>query len=122
MSNKTFIEKLIAAACVLAAASGCGRSPSRTAPTVMRLVDQLKPESIAGGSSTQRDLPRTEWRFDAPSKDKWDAGPGVAGLAVRDGHLAGRTTSAFPLIHVQRTSGLDNQDIVHAIELRMRVS
>ena len=55
-------------------------------------------------------------------KDKWDALAGVSGLAVKDGKLSGRASTAFPLIHVQRTSGLDNQDIVHAIEFRMRVS
>src|SRR5262249_10306187 len=114
-------RKLVVAMGVFAAVSGCGRAPSRSA-TVIRLVDQVKPEAITGGTTAHAEIPRTEWRFDAPAKDKWDSGPGVTGLAVRDGRLTGRTTSAFPVLHVQRTSGLDNLDVVHAIELRMRVS
>src|SRR5436309_2947007 len=97
-------RRFVAAVGALALASACGRSASRSTPTVVRLVDVLKPESITGAAATHRDIPRTEWRFDAPGRDKWDAGPGVTGLAVRDGHLTGKTTSAFPLIHVQRTT------------------
>ena len=106
----------------IAGACACSQSRSQSAPMVIRLVDEFKPEAISGGGAPHRDIPRTEWKFDPPGRDKWEAGPGVTGLAVRDGHLSGRTTSAFPLLHVQRTTGLDNQDIVHAIEIRMRVS
>jgi hypothetical protein len=79
-------------------------------------------ETIAGGGAPHRDIPRTEWRFDQELKEKWDALAGVTGLSVHDGRLSGKTSTTFPVIHVQRTSGLDNQDIVHAIEIRMRVS
>src|SRR5688572_19676134 len=110
------------AACAIAVACSSGPRPA-AAPAAIRLVDEFKPANISGGSSApRREIPRTEWRFDQPIKDKWEAGAGVTGLAVRDGTLSGRTTTTFPLIHVQRTSGLDNHDIVHAIEIRMRVS
>ena len=122
MSNN-LCQKLIAAACVATVAVACGRSTTSRASAPIRLVDELKPESITGGGgAAHREIPRTEWRFDTPGKDKWDNGPGVTGLVVRDGKLTGRTTSTFPVLHVQRTTGLDNQDIVHAIELKMRVS
>src|SRR5262245_31526213 len=112
---------LIAAA--FAAAAACNaRQATTAAPAVIRLVDEIKKETIAGGGAPHRDIPRTEWRFDQPVKDKWDAAAGVTGLAVKDGKLSGRASTTFPVIHVQRTSGLDNQDIVHAIEFRMRVS
>ena len=112
---------LIAAA--IAGAAACNARPSTTStPAAIRLVDEVKKETIAGGGAPHRDIPRTEWRFDQPMKEKWDAFAGVTGLSVREGRLSGRTSTAFPVIHVQRTSGLDSQDIVHAIEIRMRVS
>jgi len=106
-----------------AIAGACSTGPrSASSPAAIRLVDEFKAANISGGGAAHRDIPRTEWRFDQPSKDRWEAGAGVTGLAVRDGTMSGRTSTTFPLIHVKRTSGLDNQDIVHAIEIRMRVS
>ena len=52
----------------------------------------------------------------------WAAGPGVAGAAVRNGLLAGRSTDGFPVLHIQRKTGLDNLDLLHAVEVRMKVS
>jgi arylsulfatase A-like enzyme len=107
----------------IAGAAACNaRQSSTSTPAAIRLVDEVKKETIAGGGAPHRDIPRTEWRFDQPVKEKWDALAGVAGLAVKDGTLSGRTSTTFPVIHVQQTKGLDNQDILHAIELRMRVS
>ena len=86
---------------------------------------------------------RTEWRFDGPAPSLppppppgaparppapfpatrgWEAGPGVSGLAIRDGMLVGRSTTDFPILHVERTAGLDNADQLHAVEVRLRVS
>jgi arylsulfatase A-like enzyme len=117
------------------ATPGCSRL-SRSAPetaAAIRLVDVFKPEFVSGGSGTSaRAIPRTEWRFDgaAPAPPLkaftqtrgWEAGPGVAGLTVRGGRLVGRSTDDLPLLHVERTTGLDNHDQLHAIEVRMRVS
>lgn len=124
MSHRLFTPRLFTSLTVAVAASGaCGRSPSQAAaPQPIRLVDVFKPEAVSGGGAPHRDIPRVEWRFDAPGRDKWEAGPGVTGLTVREGRLTGRTASTFPVLHVQRTTGLDNQDVVHAIEIRMRVS
>ncbi|HEY6547509.1 MAG TPA: sulfatase, partial [Vicinamibacteria bacterium] len=52
----------------------------------------------------------------------FEAGPGVTGLAVRDGLLVGRSTTDNPILHVERTAGLDNADQLHAVVVRMRVS
>src|SRR5206468_5873831 len=90
----------------VAASGACARSRPQSAASPIRLVDEFKPEAISGGGAAHRDIPRTEWRFDAPGRDKWEAGPGVTGLAIRDGRLTGRTSAAFPLVHVQRTTGL----------------
>lgn len=103
-------------------------------PVAIRLVDEFKPENVEGIPQAAVVRPqRTEWRFDgsAPSPSDepgsatlgWQAGPGVADLQVRDGRLVGRTTSDWPIIHMERTSGLDDPDhIYYAIEIRMRVS
>ena len=117
-SHRPFTFLLIA----LAASGACGRSRSQSAALPIRLVDVFKPEAISGGGAAHGEIPRTEWKFDGSSRDTWDAGPGVTGLTVREGRLTGRTSSTFPMLHVKRSTGLDSQDVVHAIEIRMRVS
>jgi arylsulfatase A-like enzyme len=117
------------------ALSGCVQSPRApaTAPQGVRLVDLFKPEVLSGApAESQRQIPRTEWRFDgdppappprtAPATRGWVAGPGVAGLALATGRLTGRSTSDFPVVHFARTSGFDSLDLVHAVEIRMRTS
>ncbi len=76
--------------------------------------------------------PRAEWRFDevdvrhrppgplARNTRGWEAGPGVAELAVREGRLVGRSTTDAPIIHLERTSGFEVADALHGIEIRMR--
>jgi arylsulfatase A-like enzyme len=46
----------------------------------------------------------------------------VSDLAVRDGMLVGRTTTDFPIVRIERTTGLENPDQLHAVEVRLRVS
>ena len=43
-------------------------------------------------------------------------------LTIRDGRLTGRSTTDFPVVHFERTTGFDNPDLVHAVEIRMRAS
>jgi arylsulfatase A-like enzyme len=125
-----------------ATAAACGRPAQPTA--AVRLIDAFDAKLVEGspaqaGGQTVR---RTEWRFDGPAPSPpprpaagpspspapfpatrgWEAGPGVAGLAIRDGKLLGRTTSEFPILHVERTTGLENADQVQAVEVRLRVS
>ncbi len=99
----------------------------------MRFVDLYKPEMLHGSApASAKPAKRTEWRFDgeppAPAPKEfvetrgWQAGLGVSGLAIRDGRLTGRTTSAFPVLMIERTQDLDNRDQFHAIEIRMKVS
>ncbi len=92
----------------------CSRSQAER-PT--RLVDLYKPEVVAVKGEAPPARPRTEWRFDgAPPEGKaaegkpgrlaatrgWEAGPGIDGLAVREGRLAGKATSTTPILHVER--------------------
>ncbi|HLE70010.1 MAG TPA: sulfatase, partial [Vicinamibacteria bacterium] len=65
----------------------------------------------------------TEWRFDDPqAAGQWKAGVGVEGLRSREGRLTGRSTAKVPIVHVERSSGLDEEDILHEVVVRARAS
>ena len=97
----------------------CSTPPPDT--PVIRLVDVFDEATVDGISTEGAELPRTEWRFDG-GDHSWKAGPGVAGLTVREGRLVGRATTDVPIVHVERTSGLENPDTLHAVVVRLRVS
>ena len=116
----------------MAALPACSRETPEAGRAV-RLVDLFKPESVSGGApKSERELPRIEWRFDgpapAPAPKEFaetrgvQAGPNLQGLAIRDGHLTGKSTTDAPLIRLARTRNLDNRDQFHALEIRLRVS
>ena len=109
--------------------AGCGGQASDGSVAVrIASVFEDDPEGVPVERSAP--LPRVEWRFDTPEGQKsersatrgWKAAQGVSGLTVREGRLTGRTTSAVPVIHVERSAGPFDADPLHAIELRMRVS
>ena len=108
------------------------RGPS-SEPVAIRLVDEFESAAIEGTPKEPVELPPpTAWRFDGASLATptgkatamfgWRAGPGVASLTVRDGRLVGRATTDFPIVHVERTSGLDDANVLQAVEVRLRVS
>ena len=104
--------------------AGCGGNPSEA--VTIRLLDEFPSAAVEGGSTDSvPSPPPTEWRFDGSAselKQQWKAGPGVSGLSVRDGFLRARSTTDLPILHVERTSGLENGDVLHAVEVRMRAS
>ena len=117
-------------ACPLLAAA-CGGAPDP--PAAIRLVDLYDPALVEGSAGGEKTPPaRTEWRFDAPPSslppDKlaathgWEAGPGIADLAVREGRLTGRTTRELSVLHLGRTPDPTHRDTLHAIEVRMRAT
>ena len=107
--------------------TGCGHADNAA---VLRLVDLFTedmvrntPTKIVRGGETDA------WNFAEPPEAPrasptlgWKAGAGVSGLRVRDGRLTGRTTTATPILYLERTAGLDNADVLHAIEVRARAS
>ena len=127
MTVKSRFFYILVSAGVLA---GCGGASSE--PPAIRLVDRFKPAMVEGQEEVpRRELPRTEWRFDGSTEKPkrkysgtygWQAGHGIAGLTVREGRLRGRSTQDFPVVHVERTSGVDDADLLHSIEVRLRVS
>jgi arylsulfatase A-like enzyme len=124
MRTRVSGHRIALAAVVLAAAvTGCTRRDEPSAAGAIRLVDTFQPAFVRGKSDKlARTLRKTEWRFDGAQPNPWVAGPGVAALTVRDGRLSGRASADFPILHLERKTGLDNLDLLHAVEIRMRVS
>ena len=118
----------------LCLAIGC-TAPPKPAPATVRLTDLYKPELVSARVAPSPPPPRTEWRFDGPAPAAapgetpkspatrgWESFNGVTALAIRDGKLVGRTTDDMPLVHLERTTGVDDADPVEAVEVRMRLS
>ncbi len=99
----------------------------------IRLVDEFAPELVADAPLEIRQAPSLDaWDFTASPPAEagsgpgptlgWRAADGVAGLTVREGKLSARSTSDWPLLMVQRAQGLDDADLIHSLEIRMRTS
>lgn len=99
------------------AASACSSPPI---DTTVRLVDLFESAVVEGAASVPSPRP-IEWRFDG-AEHGFQAGPGVTGLRVFEGRLTARATSDVPIVHVERTSGLEEPDTLHAVEIRLRAS
>lgn len=94
-----------------------------TPPLAVSLVDRFRPQQIEGRRPPQAPPPPTEWRFaNLATGRAWAAGPGVDGLAVRDGVLVGRATTGQPVVELTAPAPLGGGDVLHAIEVRMRAS
>jgi arylsulfatase A-like enzyme len=92
-------------------------------------VDGFRPEQVLGRAPVAPPSPsRLEWRFQAPAAGDrgpgpgFEAGPGIAGLEVRDGRLQGRTTTTLPLLHLTGKPGHDLGDVLEEVQIRLRVS
>jgi arylsulfatase len=114
-------------------AASCNASSPDSSSLPIRLVDQFKPEVVKGAPpATSKERPKIEWRFDGaapvPAPPEFaatrgfEASRGIEGLALRDGQLAGRSTTDAPILRVTRTAQPDSQDQFHALEITMRVS
>jgi len=112
---------------LMALVFACGGEPEAVS---IRLIDAFDAATVGGTPATVAPE-RTEWRFDGegsvPRPERNDATMGwmalddVSGLAVRDGLLTG-TTGATPVLLGHSPEGLDSDDLLYAIEVRMRVS
>lgn len=101
-------------------------------PVTVRLTDLYKPEVVENPTPPAAVPVRLEWRFDgpppSPAPDEhpatrgWEVLHGVSGLAIRQGRLAGRSTDDLPVLHFERTRDLDDDDLVHEVQVRMRAS
>jgi choline-sulfatase len=95
--------------------------PVPAGPSVVRLVDLYRADAVEGRVPPQGAAPRLEWRFAAGEPLRWRAGVGVADLAVNGDRLWGRATAAVPILVVDLPA-LSESDLVHEVQVRMRVS
>ncbi|MEE9255331.1 MAG: sulfatase-like hydrolase/transferase, partial [Pseudomonadales bacterium] len=107
---------------LLCSLAACGGAISDQ--PVIRLVDVFADANVEGSATPTATIPRTEWTFTAPTESNagWKSVTGVSGLAVRDGKLTGRATTALPVVHVQRTGDLGGHDVLHEVVVRVRAS
>ena len=110
--------------------AGCGNdSAGRVA---IRLVDEFRPEMVDGAPARVNAPASVAWNFGEPAGQGsprastgpslgWKAGHGVAGLSIRDGRLVGRATNDSPIIYVEQQEPGEGRDLLHSIELRLRV-
>ncbi len=109
---------------LFAALASCGGGGASRAGGTTRLVDVFTPAMVSG--TKERAAPPSEpieWRFDREgAAAAFDAGLGVADLGVRGGVLAGRSTTDVPLVRATRATGLDENDLLHEVRVRARMS
>jgi len=123
------MKKSFSSLLALGLLAACTGRPGPSAVTI-RLAELYKPEMVEGAATGSAEaLPRTEVRFDAPAsaadklaKPGWKAGPGIAGLAIKDGLLSGQTTEDIAILDLERSSGLEDRDVIDSVEVRARVS
>ncbi len=106
-----------------AALASCGDSSDVTS---LRLADIYDEGEIEGELSKPRsELPRTEWTFDSSTEksltDDW-ASYQVSRLRVSDGKLIGKASTDFPILHAVRNSDVDDRDVLHSIEVKLKAS
>lgn len=128
--------------------SACLPMADRTIePATVRLVDAF-PEARIQGDGLVSEMPTpTVWSFgeaeavtdgadtDGAETDKavsaglavdgtqgWEPVLDMGGLVVEDGRLRGRSTGEFPVLHVELPEPPAEDDLVYALEIRVRVS
>lgn len=113
----------------------CGSAPD---PVAIPLIDLFATASVDG--TVQVDpIDRTEWRFDgegtvAPPETVddeesealsetfgWEAYNDIEGFTVQEGRLVG-VAGELPLLHATRPTTLDENGLLHSVEITMRVS
>ena len=118
----------ISVALFLCGLYGC--APTRE-PVAIRLVDVFDSSHVEGTSTPVSTPGPTEFRFDGegslPTPEEhvgtygfW-AIHGVSGLRVEEGLLVG-TSSERPILAARVNAELDPDDLLHAVEVRMRAS
>ena len=126
----------------------CGTPPE---PIALPLIDMFDAATVEGTVEIEP-IARTEWRFDgegtvelpqdpddaddgddgddAHATDDtddlvdtfgWEAFNDVDGLMVRDGQLVGRA-GELAVLHARRPDALDENDLLHSVEISMRVT
>jgi arylsulfatase A-like enzyme len=107
---------------------GCSR-PATAPPAAQRLVDDFspslvsRPKAVKASNRQAPERPPFVWRFDEPgSAEEWQGAAGVGDLTVHGGLLIGQSTSQAPVLRLSAIQGVDPGDMLHEVQVRMRVS
>ncbi len=109
----------------------CSRSTDSSSP--IRLVDRFQAEGVEGAPLQVKETPGLEsWMFrrqdegtdssPAEAAQNWLAADAITGLKIQENGLAGNSTTDWPLLLAKRSQGLDENDLIHSLEIRLRVS
>ena len=127
--------RLASRSLLLAAVLACGACGAPHEPAAVPLIDLFDTATVEGTAPVDP-VESTEWRFDGegtvellsgvgddsrPDTFGWDAYADVTDLTVRDDRLTG-TTGELALLHATRQGSLDEDDLLHSMEIAMRVS
>ena len=119
---------------VVLSLTGCGGGSGLDGGSAVRLIDEFSTEVVTGTPvSTDVGIEVPEWRFDGRAarvgrrcRARCDLGLGggsdVTGLQVANGTLSGVSAGVFPILRAERVGVADEQDTLHAVEIRARVS
>jgi arylsulfatase A-like enzyme len=86
----------------------------------LRLASLFDALQVQGTAEVPLAPPRTELRFKAAARVP--AQTGISDLGVREGRLSGRSTNAAPAFRIAGVIASDPSEVVHAVQVRMRVS
>lgn len=95
------------------------RTPEAQAE-IVRLVDQFSEAQVGGSVESPTVETGAIWSF--ADETTFAASPSTEDVSIREGRLAGRATTDFPLVRLERTEEIVSRDLLHAIEVRARVS
>jgi arylsulfatase A-like enzyme len=99
----------------------CVRPEPSVAP--VRLVDAFPRATVEGTSAAESDSHlRTEWVFEEGGGSEWRAVRGVTELRVEGGAIRGVSSSDEPVLVAKRRGEIPESELLHAIEVRARVS
>jgi arylsulfatase A-like enzyme len=118
-ARKMFAKKFLALLLLLVII-GCG-SQKKSQLTTVRLVSLHPTNQAKRTAAPMANIPKTEFRFDKGLAG-WETLAGISNLSVRNGMLVGRTNSERPILHLERKTSKENSDVLHSIEVKLRVS
>ncbi len=103
--------------------AGPGDAAIALEPTFLSLSERFSSARIENAVEPDPVDARPQWRFDAggDADHGWQALHGISDLRVRDARLVGRTAE-LPLLVAATPRDLDPGDVLHAVEIRIRVS
>ncbi|UCF36726.1 MAG: sulfatase [Acidobacteriota bacterium] len=102
--------------------AGCGSSGPES--PALRLVEEFGDAAVSGTPTSVPKVLAPRWGGGDSNEEigDWKAGIGFVSFELKEGHLVGKTKTKVPLIYVAKPESMNQDDSIHALEIRMRVS